>query len=78
MEFMPVQKICKMNMLQRCCFFFSPFKDKDNFPTFENRWFFLECIGALYWDAERLMQNIQYVENNQLVGMLYMNKITKG
>jgi len=39
-----------------------------DFPNFEDRWnFFQDCSksGLLYWDSERLMQNIQDVENSK-------------
>jgi hypothetical protein len=43
---------------------FFPFRDKVDFPKFEDRWnFFQDCSknGLLYWDSDRLMQNIQDV-----------------
>jgi hypothetical protein len=47
---------------------FFPCQDKVDFPNFEDRWnFFQDCSksGLLYWDSERLMQNIQDVENSK-------------
>jgi hypothetical protein len=47
---------------------FFPFRDKVDFPNFEDRWnFFQDCSksGLLYWDSDRLMQNIQDVENSK-------------
>jgi hypothetical protein len=49
---------------------FFPFLETSDFPVFDNRWCFLrECIsnGVLYWDAARLMQNIQDVENTKKI-----------
>ena len=49
---------------------FFPFQDKIDFPNFEDRWnFFQDCSksGLLYWDSERLMQNIQDVENSKKI-----------
>jgi hypothetical protein len=59
-----------MNMLLKCCFFFFPFREKPNFPTFDDRWtFFCEATdnGLLYWDSSRFMQNIQNVENSKKI-----------
>jgi hypothetical protein len=56
-------------MLQKCCFF-SPFHDKKDFLTFDDRWKFLHSDVAketMYWDSERLMQNIQDVENSKKI-----------
>jgi hypothetical protein len=47
---------------------FFPFHDKKYFPIFDNRWEFLHSDATketLYWDSERLMQNIQDVENSK-------------
>ncbi len=49
---------------------FFPFRDKVDFPKFEDRWkFFQNCSksGLLYWDSDRLMQNIQDVENSKKI-----------
>ncbi len=49
---------------------FFPFQDKVDFPKFEDRWkFFQNCSksGLLYWDSDRLMQNIQDVENSKRI-----------
>jgi hypothetical protein len=49
---------------------FFPFRDKIDFPNFADRWnFFQDCSknGLLYWDPERLMQNIQDVENSKKI-----------
>jgi hypothetical protein len=49
---------------------FFPFRETSDLPVFDNRWCFLrECIsnGVLYWDAARLMQNIQDVENTKKI-----------
>jgi len=49
---------------------FFPFQDKIDFPNFKDRWIYLQdCSknGLLYWDSERLMQNIQDVENSKKI-----------
>ena len=49
---------------------FYPFRERNEFPLFEERWnFFLEAHenGSLYWDATRIMQNIQDVENSKKI-----------
>ena len=49
---------------------FYPFREITDFPLYEQRWnFFREAQdnGFLYWDAKRIMQNIQDVENSKKI-----------
>jgi len=49
---------------------FFPFHHKKDFPTFDERWKFLLSDLAketMYWNSERLMQNIQDVENSKKI-----------
>jgi hypothetical protein len=62
---------------------FLPFRDIEEIPLFEDRWeFFLEAYekGYLYWDAPRLMQNIQDVENSKKIVSVHdeLTKTTNG
>ena len=52
--------------------FFS-FREKSDFPIFDQRWnFFCSTMddGKLYYDASRIMQNIQDVENSKKIGVI--------
>jgi len=52
---------------------FLPFRDKTDFPEFEDRWNYFRQAqenGVLYWDATRLMQNIQDVENSKKISAI--------
>jgi hypothetical protein len=54
---------------------FLPFRDKTDFPEFEDRWNYFRQAkenGVLYWVATRLMQNIQDVENSKKIQQLRM------
>jgi hypothetical protein len=47
-----------------------PFQEITDFPLYEQRWnFFCEAQenGFLYWDAKRIMQNIQDIENSKKI-----------
>ena len=49
---------------------FFPFRDRSDFPIFKERWtFFCDAKnnGLLFWDATRIMQNIQDVENSKKI-----------
>jgi hypothetical protein len=63
-------KEIEMSTLQKCLYFFFPFRDKSDFPVFDERWiFFSQAMDneQLYIDASRIMQNIQDVENSKMV-----------
>jgi hypothetical protein len=52
---------------------FLPFRDKTDFPEFEDRWNYFQQAqenGVLYWDATQLMQNIQDVENSKKISVI--------
>jgi len=58
---------------------FFPFCDKKDFPTFDDRWKFLHSDVAketMYWDSERLIQNLQDVENSKKI-ISVQDEVTK-
>ncbi len=58
-----------MNMQQKCCFFFILLETGPIFPYLKRGGLFCEAKnnGFLFWDATRIMQNIQDVENSKKI-----------
>ena len=63
-------KTVRNNYATKMLILFYPFREKSDFPTFEERWmFFINAHenGLLYSDATKIMQNFQDVENSKKI-----------